>query len=91
MWNLSSDHRVARPPEEPLSLMDFSTFFFHFRLLISIFLSIPRDYTHYLLGLEWVGPPLEGLVLVFLPMDISMVDWLPCIFCLFASSSLASL
>jgi hypothetical protein len=34
---------------------------------------------------------LGGLALVFRPMDISRVDWLPCILCLSASSSLASL
>ena len=41
--------------------------------------------------LEWGGPPLGDLVLVFLPMDNSMVGWIPCIFCLSTSSSLASL
>jgi hypothetical protein len=38
-----------------------------------------------------LGPPLEGLGLVFLPIDISIVDCLPCILRLSASSSLFSL
>jgi hypothetical protein len=46
---------------------------------------------HYLLGWEEEGPPLGGLALVFHPMDISSMDWLPFILCLSASSSLASL
>jgi hypothetical protein len=36
-------------------------------------------------------PPFRDLILVFLPIDISMVGWLPWVFCLSASSSLASL
>ena len=46
---------------------------------------------HYLLGWEEEGPPLGDLSLVFHPMDILSMDWLPCILCLSASSSLASL
>jgi len=38
-----------------------------------------------------IGPPFEGLGLVFLPMDISMVGWLPWTLSLSASSSLISL
>lgn len=53
--------------------------------------AIPRDYTHYLPSEGFGIPPLEGLSLVFLPIVISIVDWLPCIFRHFASSSLTTL
>jgi hypothetical protein len=66
-------------------------------LTASIFVGFPRPlqfqetiFITYYWG--WIGPPpFRDLILVFLPIDISMVGWLPWVFCLSASSSLASL
>ena len=53
--------------------------------------AVQRDETHCLLGEGLESPPLGGLALVFLLMEISIVGWLPCFFILSASSSLTSL
>ena len=52
--------------------------------------AIPRDDLHYLPKRKGVITPFGGLVCLLLPSDISIVDWLPCIFNLSSSSSLAS-